>query len=268
MKLRKFVVYFVLVMVSIMCVFWVYTLFINATRSGSNMYGIRLIPSVHLVDNLYGILESAYPVVSAMKNSILISVFGAAGCVYFASLCAYGFHMFDFPLKKALFVFLVVIMMIPTQVSILGYVDLARKMRLTDSLWSVILPRMAVPITFYYVYQFMKINVSQTYIEAARIDGAGEMLIFHSIIIPLLKPAVAVQFIFEFVNNWNSYFVPAVLLISDNKKTMSIVVTLLRSVDAGAEYAMMAIAILPITIMYILLSKQIINGIMAGGIKE
>lgn len=267
MRIRRFIVYFVLVIISFLCAFWIYTLFINATRSGSEMYGITLIPSTHLMDNIYGILESAYPVVSAMRNSIFISVVSAAGCVYFASLCAYGFHMYDFPFKKTIFTFFVIIMMIPTQVSILGYVDLARKMKLQDSLWSVILPRMAVPITFYYIYQFMKINVSKTYIEAARIDGAGEMTIFHSIIFPLLKQAAAVQFIFEFVNSWNSFFVPAVLLSSDKKKTMSIVLVMLRSVDAGAEYAMIAIAILPIAIIYIFLSKQIISGITAGGIK-
>lgn len=268
MRIRKTVIYSVLIVVAFISLFWVYILFINATRSGSEMYGLTLIPSRHLMDNMYGILESAYPVVSAMKNSLFISIASAFGCAYFASLCAYGFHMYDFPMKKVIFVFLLVIMMIPTQVSILGYVDMARKMKLQDSIWSVILPRMAVPVTFYYIYQFMKINVSKTYIEAARIDGAGEMTIFHTIIFPLLKHAVAVQFIFEFVNSWNSFFVPAVLLTSDSKKTMSIVVVMLRSIDDGAEYAMMATAILPIALMYVLLSKRIINGITAGGIKE
>lgn len=268
MKLRKFIVYFVMILVSAMCFFWIYILFINSTRSGSNMYGITLIPGRYLMDNVYGILDSAYPVVSAMKNSLFISFISATGCVYFASLCAYGFHMYNFPFKKCLLVLLIIIMMIPTQVSVLGYVDLARKMNLTDSLWAIILPRMAVPITFYYIYQFMKINVSKTYIEAARIDGAGEMSIFHIIIFPLLKHAVAVQFIFEFVNNWNSFFVPAVLLTSNSKRTLPIIIVMLREIDAGAEYAMMAIAVLPIVLLYVLLSKQIISGITAGGIKE
>ena len=98
--------------------------------------------------------------------------------------------------------------------------------------------------------------------------GAGEMMIFHRVIFPLLKHAVAVQFIFEFVYNWNAYFVPAVLLTSNEKRTMSVIIVMLREIDAGAEYAMMAIAILPITLMYVLLSKQIISGITAGGIKE
>lgn len=267
MRINKIIVYTVLTIVSIMCSFFIYILFVNATRSSSNMYGLTLIPSKYLMENVYNILDSAYPVVSAMKNSLFISIVSAFGCVYFAALCAYGFHIFDFPLKKVAFVFLLLMMMIPTQVSILGYVDMVRKMNLENSLWSVILPRMAVPITFYYIYQFMKINVSKTYIEAARIDGAGEMHIFHSIIFPLLKHAIAVQFIFEFVYNWNSYFVPAVLLTSNDKRTMSVIIVMLREIDAGAEYAMMAIAILPIALMYILLSRQIITGITAGGIK-
>lgn len=268
MKVRKFIVYMVLVIVAFFSFIWLYLLFINATRSGSSMYGLRLFPDRYLMENLYTILDSSYPVVSAMKNSLLISLASATGCVYFASLCAYGFHMYDFPLKKVLFVALMIIMMIPTQVSVLGYVDLARKIGLTDTLWSVILPRMAVPITFYYMYQFMKINVSKGFIEAARIDGAGELRIFHTIILPLLKHAAIVQFIFEFVNNWNSYFIPAVLLTSYEKRTMPIVLVMLREIDAGAENAMMLVAILPIAIMYVLLSKQIISGITAGGIKD
>ena len=268
MKLRRIFVHIVLILVSALCFFWVYILFINATRAGYEMRGIKLIPSKYLFDNIGTILMSSFPVMSGLINSLVVSFVSALGCVYFASLCAYGFHMYEFRLKKPVFVFLLVIMMIPTQVSTLGYLDLARKMHLYDTLWSVILPRMSVPVTFYYIYQFMKVDISKTYVEAARIDGALETSIFHKIIFPMLKPALTVQFIYEFVYNWNSYFVPAIMLSSDNKKTLAIVVTIIREVDDGAWYAIIALSILPIILIYIALSKQIIQGITAGGIKE
>ena len=268
MKIRKIIIYSVLVFVSVICLFWIYTLFINATRSGSDMRGIKLVPSKYLFVNLGNLLTSSLPVLNSIKNSFIVSTVCAFGCVYFASLCAYGFHMYDFKCKKVLFLFLMIVMMVPPQVGILGYVDLARKIGLTDSLWSIIFPRMSVPVTFYYIYQFMKVEVSKTYIEAARIDGAGELVTFHKIIFPMLKSALVVQLVFEFVYNWNSLFVPAVMLSSDKKKTLAIVVAFLRSMDDGMLYAMMALAIIPIVLVYLVLSKQIISGITAGGIKE
>lgn len=270
--LRRFVAYIVLVLVSAMCLIWVYTLFINATRSNSEMIGITLIPSKYFFYNLKNVLSSSLPVASSLINSLLVASICAIGCTYFAALCAYGFNVYDFPFKNAILTFLLMIMMVPTQVSTLGYIKLAHKMGLDDSLLSIILPRMAVPVTFYYIYQYMKVDVSKAYIEAARMDGAKELSIFHRIIFPMLKPALVVQFIFEFVNSWNSYFVPALMLHSDNKRTLPIVISLLRSVafkdhDDGMIYMMIAIAILPVTLIYIVLSKQIVQGITNGGVK-
>lgn len=267
MKLRRFIVHFVMIFISILSFFWIYLLFINATRSGSEMHGITLVPGGYFFNNMGGVLLSSLPFLSSLINSLFVSIVSSLGCVYFASMCAYGFHMYDFRCKKFFFVFLLMIMMIPTQVSTLGYIDLARKIHLFDTLWAVILPRMSVPVTFYYIYQFMRVDVSKTYVEAARIDGATETFIYHKIIFPMLKPAVVVQFIYEFVYNWNSYFMPAVLLESDSKRTLAIVVTMFRSLDDGVGYAVIAFSIMPVIIMYLILSKKIIQGITAGGIK-
>jgi len=268
MKYRKAIVQTTFILITVLCIFWIYILFVNATKSGSEIRGISLIPGRNLLNNIMCLIYGPFPVLSSIKNSMIISIVSATGCVYFASLCAYGFRFYDFRLKRGLFVFLLIVMMIPPQVSILGYVDFARKIHLTDTLLSVILPRMSVPVTFYYIYQFMKVDISKTYIEAARIDGAGELTTFHKIIFPMLKPAIAVQFIFEFVYNWNTLFIPAVLLSSDNKKTLSIVVAFLRSFDDGVLYTMMAVAIFPVIVIYIILSNRIIQGVTAGGIKE
>lgn len=109
-------------------------------------------------------------------------------------------------------------MMIPTQVTALGFIRLMRSMNLMDSFIPLIVPAVAAPITFFYMKQYMESTLPLSLIEAARIDGSGEFRTFNSIVLPLMKPAIAVQAIFGFVSSWNNYFTPALILQSDNKR--------------------------------------------------
>jgi multiple sugar transport system permease protein len=109
-------------------------------------------------------------------------------------------------------------------------------------------------------------------IEAARIDGSGEYHTFNYIVLPIMKPALAVQAIFTFVGSWNNYFVPALVLTSSKKKTLPILIAQLRSADflkfdMGQVYMLIAIAIMPVIVVYLLLSKFIVAGVALGGVK-
>ena len=109
-------------------------------------------------------------------------------------------------------------------------------------------------------------------IEAARIDGSGEFHTFNSIVLPLMKPAIAVQAIFTFVSNWNNYFTPALILHADKKKTLPILIAQLRAADwlkfdMGQVYVMITFSILPVIIVYLILSKHIVQGVALGSVK-
>ena len=109
-------------------------------------------------------------------------------------------------------------------------------------------------------------------LESARIDGAGEFRIFNTIALPLMKPAIAVQAIFAFVTSWNNYFTPALVLESDNKKTLPILIATLRSADflkfdMGQVYMFIAMSILPVIVVYLFLGKNIVGGMTAGAVK-
>ena len=109
-------------------------------------------------------------------------------------------------------------------------------------------------------------------VEAARIDGAHEFRIFNQIVLPLMKPAIAVQAIFTFVSSWNNYFIPSLLLNKDSKNTLPILIAQLRSADflkfdMGKVYMMLGCAILPVIIVYLCLSKFIVRGVTLGGVK-
>ena len=125
----------------------------------------------------------------------------------------------DFKGKKFMFTFILAVMMIPTQVTALGFLQLLGKIGLDDSFVPLIVPSIAAPVTFFYMKQYMESALPLSLIEAARIDGSGEFHTFNQIVLPLMKPAIAVQAIFTFVSSWNNYFTPALILHDDKKKT-------------------------------------------------
>ena len=171
-----------------------------------------------------------------------------------------------------MFTFILAVMMIPTQVTALGFIQLLGKMHLDDSFIPLIVPSIAAPVTFFYMKQYMESNLPLELVEAARIDGSGEFRTFNTISLPLMKPAIAVQAIFTFVQSWNNYFVPALVLHTDKKKTLPILIAQLRSADflkfdMGQVCVMIAFSIFPVIIVYILLSKFIVEGVSAGAVK-
>ena len=270
---RRAIAYIVLIFLTILCLFWFYILFINATRSHSQIQtGISFIPGGHLYENWSNLIHSSQPVVSGMLNSIIISTCCAALCTYFSTMTAYAIHVYDFKGKKFMFTFILAIMMIPTQVTALGFVRFMDTLGFMDTFIPLIVPVVASPVTFYYMKQYMESALPISIIEAARIDGSGEFRTFNSIVIPLMKPAIAVQAIFAFVSSWNNYFTPALILKKDKLKTLPILIAQLRSADwlkfdMGQVYMMIAFAIFPVIIVYILLSKYIVQGVALGSVK-
>lgn len=273
MKARRFIAHSVLIFITFLCLFWFFVLFINATRSHSELTkGFSPIPSGNLLINWKNLLAGTLPVWSGLINSVFVATCSAALSVYFSAMTAYAIHAYDFKLKKAIFTFILMVMMIPTQVTSLGFLQLIGKMKLDDSFIPLIVPSIAAPVTFYYMKQYLESTLPLSIVEAARIDGSGEFRTFNNIVLPLMKPALAVQAIFTFVQSWNNYFIPALVLHTEGKKTLPILIAQLRSADflkfdMGQVYIMIAFSILPVVIVYMFLSKFIIQGVALGGVK-
>lgn len=212
------------------------------------------------------------PILTGLLNSLLVAGLSAVLSTYFSVMTAYAIHAYDFKLKKFMFTFILMIMMIPTQVTALGFLQLVSWMRLEDSFIPLIVPSIAAPVTFFYMKQYMESSLPLSLIEAARIDGSGEFRTFNSIVMPLMKPAIAVQAIFTFVSSWNNYFTPALVLHDPKKRTIPILIAQLRSMDwsnldTGVVYAMIALSIFPVIIVYLFLSKHIVQGVAMGSVK-
>lgn len=270
---RRIIAYVVLVLISFLCLFWFYALFINATRSNGDLTrGFSLIPGTALIKNWTSMMHCALPIMSSMRNSLFVALTSSLLSSYFSIMTAYGIHAYCFKGKKLFYTIMVGFMMIPKQVTALGFVDLVGRMHLRDSFIPLIIPEIAAPIVFYYMIKYMESTLPMSLVEAARIDGASELFIFNKVVFPLMRPAFAVQMIFKFVESWNNYFIPALILHDNSKKTMPIVISLLRSsnfadYDNGLIYMVIAFSILPSVIIYLFLSRFIISGITSGGVK-
>lgn len=270
---RRAVSYVVLGIFSVLCLIWFYILLINATRSHVELgRGFTPIPSTHLFENLLNVFHDATtPVLEGMVHSLVVSLLSAAVSVYFSAMTAYAIHAYEFKLKNAIFTMILAIMMIPTQITVLGFLNLIDKMKLMNSFIPLIVPSIAAPIVFFYMKQYMESALPMELLEAARIDGAGEIRIYNTIVLPLMLPAMAVQAIFSFVSSWNNYFVPQLVLEKD-KWTLPIMIAQLRSADflkfdMGKVYAMIGFSIFPVIVIYLILSKYIVGGLAAGSVK-
>lgn len=248
----------------------------NATRdSDSIKAGVSLIPSTHFLENWKNLLEKQngmqITLQRAALNSLIITVPGTFCAVYFSSMTAYGIHVYNFKLKKFAWAFIMAVMMVPSQITIIGFYRFMLNLRLVDTYIPLIIPTIAAPTVVFFMKQYMESTLSIEMIEAARIDGSREFHTFNRIVMPIMKPAVATQAIFQFIAQWNNLFTPSILLTTDSKKTLPMFVQLLSSnqfrTDYGVVYVGLFVTIIPLVIAYLILSKYIVAGVALGGVK-
>ena len=274
-RIRSIVAHVVLIILSFMCLFFFYVLIVNASHSHAELQkGFSALPGKYFWKNLMNVAnDGSFPMFRGILNSIIVSGCSAVLCTYFSSLTAYGLYAYDFKARNVAFTFIMAILVMPTQVTAMGFLRLITKMGLYDSLLPLIIPSVASPAVFFFMYSYLQSSLPMSLVEAARIDGSGEFRTFNSIVLPIMKPAIAVQAIFTFVGSWNNYFVPALVIQSKSKMTVPILIATLRGADymnfdMGKIYMMITVAIVPIIIVYLLLSKFIIAGVTLGGVKE
>lgn len=271
---RRLFAYVVLILVCIVCIFPFVMLLVNTTKDTATLKTtFSLIPGSDFMRNLSNaISETKVSVLNSMINSLIVAAISCVTSVYIATLTAYGLYAYNFRLKKAAFVFIMIILMVPTQVSALGFVNMMEAWGLKDSFIPLIFPTLASPAVFFFVKQYMESSLPLEIVEAGRIDGGQEFYIFNFVVMPILKPAMAVQLIFQFVASWNNYFLPQLLMDNSSPNaTLPLVVASLQAeaylTDLGEVYMILGFAIVPLIVVYLCLSKYIIRGIALGSVK-
>lgn len=205
-----------------------------------------------------------------LYNSIFVGVVVTFGNIIFCFMTAYTIARYQYIVNKVLFVSVILILMIPIHIIIIPMYLLMVKFGIYDSYFALILPWLVNPIGIFLVKQYIE-AIPPSMEEAARIDGAGEMRILFRIVMPLCKPVLAVLAIQVFFTNWNSFLFPFILTQSDSVRTLPVALAMLQGHQAIDWQHLMAgssIAVIPVLIVFIIMQKQIVSGITAGGIKQ
>lgn len=271
---KKIVRYIVLIFLAIVCLFPLYVMVINSSHASNEIArGLLIIPGGWFFKNFKNtVTDASIPILRALLNSLMVSAACAVCTTYSSTLTAYALHAYDFKGRKAIRTFILAIMMVPGQVTALGFYDLMKTFGLLDNYIPLIVPTIAAPVVYFFMIQYMQGALPLEIVEAARIDGSNEFRTFNSIVLPIMKPAIAVQAIFSFVTNWNNYFVPNLIINNQKLYTLPIIIAKLRaadfiSFDSGKIYMAMVLSILPVVIVYLFLSRYIIQGVAVGSVK-
>ncbi len=269
----KVIIYIVCIFLTILSIMPFWIMIVNSTRSTTQIqqHAVSLIPSTFFLNNVKVLTGKSFNAMVGFMNSCIISVGGTLCAVYFSTLTAYAIVVYNWKARNAFFGFILAIMMIPAQVTSIGFYQFMYQIGLTNNFLALILPNIAAPAMVFFMRQYMVPTLAIDILNAARIDGAGEFYIFNKIVLPIMKPAIATQAIFTFVTTWNNLFLPLILLTDNNKYTMPIMVSLLRGdiykTEYGAIYLGLMLTVLPLFVVYFLLSKYIIAGVALGGVK-
>ncbi|ATC59102.1 carbohydrate ABC transporter permease [Vibrio anguillarum] len=242
-----------------------------STRDRTEIFGSGI--SFAIGDSLainYAKLLQIMPFWQAMFNSIYIAFLGTTISLLFCSMGGYAFAVFQFKGKNALFGMLVASMMIPPVLSLIPYFMIVKFLGLMDNHMAVWLPFTTTPFGIFLMRQHVMASIPKELLEAAKLDGAGEFRTYWSVVLPLMKPALATLAIVQFVFFWNSFMNPLVVLTSPENY---VITQALRSVQGipntpwGAVMLGTTISILPLVTIYLFASKQMISGLTSGAVK-
>ncbi len=203
------------------------------------------------------------------RNSLVITIVQVSLTLFLSACVGYGFAMYDFKGKNLLFICVLVVMMIPTEILLLPLYRMTIAMNTIDTMWGIILPYIVAPMLVFFFRQYLS-GIPRDFLDAARVDGCTEYGIFFRIMIPLMRPSFAAMGIYQGMQSWNSFLWPMIVMRTANKITLPVGLASLMT-PYGNNYDILlagsCFAIIPILILFVCFQSYFIDGMTAGGVK-
>lgn len=267
-KLSRALVYIVLILAAFIAIFPCYWMVASAFNSTEEIVAGRILPSTHFMENLRN-LFATYPIAQGLWNSTKIAVITVVISLLITSLAAYGFEKFGTRNSEKVYGLILIAMMVPFAALVVPLYKTMAAVGLANSHWAVILPALGSIFLLFFFRQSFK-SIPTEILEAARIDGASELRIFFQIVFPSMRSTYAAAAIYAFMNSWNNYMWPMVVLSAPSKKTIILQVAKIITngyyPDYGVQMIGLVIATLPIALIFLLLQRSFVEGI-TGSIK-
>lgn len=261
-------IYLVLILVSITCFFPFLAMLIGSTQDNLTITTkFSLIPGSKFMQN-YARMTENKNIWLGFFNSMWLAVLNTGICLYFSALTGYAFSKFDFKGRLPLFSVILVAMMLPGQLGVIGFYREIVDLKMLNSYWPLILPTISNCFAVFFFKQYLDSGLPNEMIEAALIDGCGEVKIYHSIVLPCMGAALVTQGVMCFIGNWNSYLHPLLILNDQSKMTLPVLLASIKSgngsSDYGAQYVGILISVFPLVILFSFANKVIMEKISIG----
>lgn len=260
------------VLLSIPCLvvlFPFYVMIVMSTFSTTEIFGgLSFLPGDYWLQNLRRVLTTEY--FRGYANSAIISVAATISSVLVSAAAGYGFAKFRFRLNRPLFLFVVVSLMIPPQLSLIGYVIFMRWLGLVNTLFPLILTFTANAFGVFFMTQYMRNTLPSEILESGRIDGCSETGIFIRLVLPYVAPALVSIGILVFLWSWNNYMLPLVVVNDPVRYTVPLVIATLTEeymMDFGARLMGLTLGTMPVLVIFVIQSKSLTKGLTAGAVK-
>ncbi|MBQ8326950.1 MAG: carbohydrate ABC transporter permease [Lachnospiraceae bacterium] len=266
-KIKNVSTYVILSIVSLISVFPLYWMISAATNNSTDILGGRLIFGTNLMNNLTNLLEQQN-VGRAFGNSLMFSTILSVLSLVVCSIAGYGFEIYHDRAKDRLMGILLLAMMVPFAATLIPLFKMFTDLNLQSTWIAYVLPTISTPFLIMLFRQSAR-SFPKDIIEAARIDGLSEIRIFATIFVPTMKSTYAAAMTVTFMNAWNNYLWPKVIMMSEKSQTMPMLVTNLSvgySIDYGVLMLGVLICSLPTGILFLVLQKSFANGIV-GAVK-
>jgi cellobiose transport system permease protein len=264
--------YLVLILGLAISIFPFYWLFVLSTGTTSDIYAYppKLLPGSHLIDNINRLFD-AIDFWGSLVNTIIVATLTTVGTLFFTSLAGFTFAKFNFPGRNFLFVTLLLTMMIPSQLSTVPSFVIMANLGWVGSFQALIVPGLAGAFGIFWMRQYSMGSIPNDLLDAGRLDGCNHFQLYMNVALPLLRPALAFLGIFTFINTWNDYFWPLVILVNPERQTLQVALSQLQGIyqtDFSMVMAGTLLSTIPLIIIFVLGSRQFIGNIAAGALKS
>lgn len=259
----------ILILMTLVMFFPLYIVFVMGTYYSEDIFkGLPMLPSDYFLTNLKLVISKGF--FSAYLNSITVSVASVILSVLVSTMIGFALAKYNFKGKKFIFAFVMAIMMIPGQISMIGYMLEMRKMNLINTLLPLIFTWAAHPLGAFLMMQFISDGIPDELLESARLDGCSEPGIFFKIVIPCIKSGFVTLATLVFLWSWNNYVLPLILINKQELFTIPLMVNNLSNAfrsDYGAIMCALGLSVLPMIVIFSLCSRTFIQGTAAGAVK-
>lgn len=260
-----------LILWSFAAMFPVWILIINTLKTKKEIYGNPFgLPVKWTLEN-YQYVVSDSNFFTYFRNSFIVVVVSLTLILLLGSLCAYALAHWRSKLSGIVYFFIIIGMMLPIKIATIRLLEMMKAIGLLDSLWSLfpVYTAMGIPTAIFILTEFIRSLPLELY-EAAYIDGAGRFRIYSTIVVPLIRPALATVAVYNLVPIWNDLWFPLIFINQESQKTVLLAVTKLQgqyTTDWPKLLAILSLSALPVIILYLSMSKQFIRGLTAGAVK-